>query len=258
MNKIEVIKENKVQNDYGNGVEALIDNDNLIVNIHSHEPLMLINNVYKNILVKIDDNIDATILEIKDNNTNEYFNYQYILGDHSKITINKLYYASSYEENTDINLNGYDAEVLLNLSALCNDHQQYNITINHNNQKTISNIYNHGIVFNDGTLDVVVNGIVKKGMNDSILNQDNKIMIMDKGKGTIKPNLYIDDDMVIAKHGASIGRFNDNELFYLALRGIPESEGYNLLMKGFLLGNFKFDDELYDKLNKIIEKYGKE
>jgi Fe-S cluster assembly scaffold protein SufB len=257
MNKIEVIKKDKVLNDYGNDAEILIDNDNITIALHSHKPLMLINNVYKNIFVKIDDNIDVTILEIKDNNANEHFNYQYLLGDHSKVTINKFYYAASYEENIDINLNGYEAEVLLNLSTMVKDHQQYNITINHNNQKTISNIYNHGVAFSDGILDLVVNGIVKKGMNDSLLNQDNKIMIVDNGKGTIKPNLYIDDDMVVAKHGASIGRFNDNELFYLALRGIPEREGYNLLMKGFLLGNFKLNDELHDKLNKVIEKYDK-
>jgi Fe-S cluster assembly scaffold protein SufB len=43
--------------------------------------------------------------------------------------------------------------------------------------------------------------------------------------------------MVNAKHGASIGRFNEEEIFYLESRGIPSDIGYKILSKGFLLSN---------------------
>ena len=49
-----------------------------------------------------------------------------------------------------------------------------------------------------------------------------------------EPNLEIENgDIVGAGHASSVGRFDDEELFYLQSRGIPESEARKLVVRGF-------------------------
>jgi hypothetical protein len=258
MNKIEVISKKEILNKI-DGIMVMTDDDRLTLNINQNitDPIVLINEFYNDILVKIEDDVVVSLLEIKDKHKRSDFNYKYILGNNSKATINKFYYMDEYNEDINVDLEGNEANVLINLSVMSFDHQQYKINIKHNNKKTISNINNHGVTLGNGTIDLIVNGIVKKGMSDSVLNQDNRIMIMGSGRSIIRPNLYIDENMVEAKHGASIGRFNDEEIFYLETRGIPEIEGYHLLMKGFLLGTLKLDNDVQSELSDIIEKYGR-
>jgi len=47
------------------------------------------------------------------------------------------------------------------------------------------------------------------------------------------PGLEILADDVRCSHGASIGRLDEDELFYLQTRGIPRKEAEQLVMEGF-------------------------
>jgi Fe-S cluster assembly scaffold protein SufB len=256
MNKIEVTSNKELVNESFSTID--INNGQLIIKINSSqiEPITLINNVYRNITFIIENKTHVTIIEVKDNHANNEYFYNYILGEESYLSINKFYYADEYRENDKVDLNGYGSSIAFNLSTICHTHQTYNVDINHNNKKTVSNICNHGVTLGDGSLDFIINGSVKRGMSDSILNQDNKIMTMGNSKSTIKPNLFIDENMVEARHGASIGRFNEEEIFYLQTRGISKGEGYLLLVKGFLLQILSFPDDIKKELVNIIEKLG--
>ncbi|NMM99616.1 ABC transporter permease [Bifidobacterium sp. DSM 109958] len=49
-----------------------------------------------------------------------------------------------------------------------------------------------------------------------------------------EPNLEIENGNIIgAGHASSVGRFDDEELFYLESRGIPETEARKLVVRGF-------------------------
>ena len=259
MNKIEVISKSKIINEIDDRVTLSSTDDLLTIKISGEikETILLINNIYENVTVVANDNAIVNLFEIKDNKSFSSFNYKYVLGNESKMSINKFYYMGEYNEIIDVNLDGMGSDILFNLSAMTLDNQKYTITLNHNNKKTISNVYNHGVTFGDGTLELIVNGVVKSGMSDSVLNQDNKIMTMGNGKNIIKPNLYVDENMVEARHGASIGRFNDEEIFYLETRGVPAEVGYHLLLNGFLLGNLQLEDDMKKELSNIIEKFGR-
>ncbi len=50
----------------------------------------------------------------------------------------------------------------------------------------------------------------------------------------LKPELEIFADDVKCAHGAAVGDLDDESLFYLRTRGIPESEARALLMRAFL------------------------
>lgn len=259
MNKIEIVNERDIINEFEDRIRISVDKDILLIDIidNINEIVMFNNCFYDKVIIRIKDNINATFLEIKNKTTNINNEYIYKLGNKSKLIINKFYYIDEYNEIITINLDGNEADVSFNSSIMCYQKHQYNININHNAKKTISNIINHGVTFGNASLDIVVNGNVLKGMNDSVLNQDNKIMIMGDGKSTIKPNLYIDEDEIEARHGASIGQFDEADIFYLETRGIPREEAYYLLLNGFLLGNLKIDESIKEELSYIIKKHGR-
>jgi Fe-S cluster assembly scaffold protein SufB len=87
-----------------------------------------------------------------------------------------------------------------------------------------------------------VNGTVRKGCINSILDQGSKIITLGENNSIIKPNLYIDEYLVEARHGASIGKFNKDQIFYLNSRGIDELESHRLLTKGFLFNHLNIEN----------------
>lgn len=76
---------------------------------------------------------------------------------------------------------------------------------------------------------------IAKGAVDSSAEQMNKtLMLSNTSKVDYKPFLDIHCDDVKATHGAAISRFQDEELFYLASRGISKEQALRLLETAFL------------------------
>ena len=68
------------------------------------------------------------------------------------------------------------------------------------------------------------------------------------------PNLYIDSHDVEASHSALIGKFSDEELFYLQSRGLDIKSAEKLLVTGFLTSNIT-NNRILKIINKNIYKY---
>ena len=167
----------------------------------------------------------------------KYKEYKFDLEENAYLIINKLYNEKEEDENITINLNGFNSRVDYNFSTLTYDNQKYIININHNNKGTISNVINHGVVMNDSKLLFEVNTTIKKGNKGSKLKQESKIIVMSSNNSIIKPNLFIDEYDVDAVHSATIGKFRDDEIFYLKTKGLKEKDAVFLLIKGFLEGH---------------------
>lgn len=72
-----------------------------------------------------------------------------------------------------------------------------------------------------------------------------------------EPNLEIENGNIVgAGHASSVGRFDDEELFYLCSRGIPEAEARKLVVRGFFgeLVEQIGIEEIADHLMNIIDK----
>ena len=87
------------------------------------------------------------------------------------------------------------------------------------------------------------------------MDQTTKILTIGSVDAKINPNMYIEEDSVEAKHGSVISSFNEEEIFYLTSRGIPEEEAIYLLIKGFIFSNLILNMEnkaiIYDCINSI-------
>ncbi len=269
MNKIIVLKNKKIKSDVNNDI---IINDFSKVNIEEETSLLiwikknvdtslelfLEDDTFLNIHVYVDANATLNLFKYKGLTGFSNHDYHITLNDNSCLTVNKFNYNNKGKEKININLKGLNSVINYNFSTLVTLDQSYIMNIKHNNKKTKSRVNNHGVTIKDAKLDMEVNSYVKKGMEDCVVIQENKIITLGDNNSVIKPNLYIDEYRVEAKHGASIGKFAKEQLFYLQARGLKRQEAYDLLIKGFLLGILTIHDKQKQELKSVIENVGGE
>ena len=171
--------------------------------------------------------------------------------ENAKLTLEAFGVKSSF--SYDVHLKGYGAELNFVYSGLTNLSEKCEIKICHDASNTNSRIVNHIVHYGLGTAFIQVDGYIPKGFVGCKMVQDNKIMLMDDGKGMILPNLYISEFDSFSEHSAYISKFSKEELFYLQMRGIGEKDAANLLKRAFLLGGFSLLEEM-DEFNDIKSK----
>ncbi len=192
-------------------------------------------NRYK-ITLEVNDNIKCNLFTVWYGN-NSKIKEIVTLNKKSKLNWERFNNTNSHKEMIIINLCGINALLDYNFKTICKDKSQYDLLVYHQAKKTISNLHNNIVTKDNGKVQIQVSSFIPKGMVQSIANQDNRIVSFDDNRNIIKPNLYIDEYDSIANHCALIGRFSDEEMFYLNSRGLPNNIALQLLIKGFLLNN---------------------
>lgn len=249
MNKLLVVQ-NKI-NDYSDD-SIIIENNKITFLKSNNYVLEYIDSKSINLEFNISDNIEITIDIISlDNDFKSHLVYNI---EASNLLVNSFYNNKEDNEVIDINLNKEKGRIDYYFSNICRNIENYQINIYHNAKRTISNIYNKSITIGNSSCNYIINSYCYKENIGCTLKQDTKIITMGDNNSKICPNMYIDLEDIIASHASMIGKFNDDELFYLMSRGLTYKESIKLLIKGFLIN--KFDD-----LNKrkiilnIMEKY---
>ena len=90
-------------------------------------------------------------------------------------------------------------------------------------------------IFNERSTGVFNGKVIveKEAQKTNAYQQNNNVLISDKATINAKPQLEIFADDVRCSHGCTIGQLDDDALFYMQQRGIPEKEGRGLLMFAF-------------------------
>ncbi len=105
------------------------------------------------------------------------------------------------------------------------DHQVPNCT-SHQTYKGVLNDSSRG-VFNGKVF-------VRENAHGTDAQQSNKnLLLSNDARVDTKPQLEIFNDDVKCSHGATVGQLDEEELFYLLTRGLPETLARNLLTYGF-------------------------
>ena len=194
-------------------------------------------------------NVDVKITEIRKENKSK-IQYKYNILENSNVDIIKFYDLNCIKELDIINLNGINSKINYLFKTISKDDQNYTMVVYHNNKNTESNIINNSVNINEGTTNFNVTSVVYNGITNCVLNQANKIINLNDKECKINPNLLIEENDVVANHSAIIGKFSEEEIFYLMSRGISKKEATNLLIKGFLINGIE-----NKKIDKIIEKH---
>jgi len=243
-----------------NGIIDNVNNDNYCVNnnkiIFKRSGVYYLEyygNMDVNLSILVDGGIDILLIETSfDNNLN--VNNHYIIKE-GKIKVNKFYCNKYVVENIDIDLMNENSKIDYYFSNICLLEESYVININHMNKNTISNISNKSVALNNSKLNFVINSNVGIGMDESVLDQNTRIITFGECDAKILPNMFIDIDNVVAKHGSVIGTVKEDMIFYLMSRGIDYNEALKLIIKGYLFSNGNFDYDLRSKILKIINLY---
>lgn len=91
-----------------------------------------------------------------------------------------------------------------------------------------------GVVEDQGEANIV--GQIKIGpraINSDSFLRINVLTLGPTAKAEVTPQLEILTNEVKASHAATVGRFGDDEMFYLASRGLKEDQAKRLLIAGF-------------------------
>jgi len=109
----------------------------------------------------------------------------------------------------------------------------------------------------DGNAHGVFNGKVIVHLDAQKTNafqSNNNILLSDKASIDTKPQLEIFADDVKCSHGCTVGQLDEEALFYLRSRGIPEAKAKALLMYAFSADalNYVKIPELKIRLNRIM------
>ena len=112
----------------------------------------------------------------------------------------------------------------------------YNLKINHLFKKTLSNQFFRGILGEYSRASFT--GLVKiaEGCDGAKSEQaNNNLLLSDKAYIKSDPQLEIYCDEVECSHGSTIGQFDNDALFYLCSRGIPEKYAQKMLLEAFYI-----------------------
>ena len=164
------------------------------------------------------------------------------------LRFNQLNY-KSLENNTNINdltLNMYLLQQDISLSALnvaineSGKAQNQNLNVYHLHEDTASNFNTYAIANNNSILNIKNIGQINKGCVNSDLKQKTKGILVDTYSSIeADPALIIDENDVLASHGASIGAIDPEILYYLMSRGLTKEESEKLIIEAYVSPYFK-------------------
>jgi Fe-S cluster assembly protein SufD len=125
----------------------------------------------------------------------------------------------------------------LNGLYLCRgkEHADHHTRVDHVAAQTRSRELYKGVLAGKST--AVFNGrvVIRPHAHKVDAGQVNRnLLLSDSALVNTNPELEILNDDVKAQHGATVGQLEDDHLFYLRSRGIPEEESRRLLIDAFM------------------------
>jgi Fe-S cluster assembly protein SufD len=131
---------------------------------------------------------------------------------------------------------GGDAELLGLYFADANQHLEHRTFIDHAVPNCKSNVAYKGALQGDGAHTVWIGDVLIRAAAEGTLTYEvnRNLVLTDGARADSVPNLEIETGEIEgAGHASATGRFDDDQLFYLQARGIPEEQARRLVVRGF-------------------------
>jgi Fe-S cluster assembly protein SufD len=158
---------------------------------------------------------------------------------------------------------GGEAELLGLYFADAGQHLEHRLFVDHNAPKTRSNVDYKGALQGRGAHAVWIGDVLIRKVAEGIETyQSNRNLVLTDGcQADSVPNLEIETGEIVgAGHASTIGRFDDQQLFYLQSRGIDSDEARRLVVHGFFadiirkIGVPEIRDELLATVEAELER----
>lgn len=217
--------------------------DDLIIIEDSYLNLELFD-VEKDINIKIMPNCG---LDLVIHGENYKKNIQIEVGEDSILNYNEISLNSSVKAKITLLEN---SNLYYSASTIAKKDVKLDLEIDHISDNSKAEIINHLVNVNGVVIELTVIDKVNKEAKNTESQQDNKIIDLADGYNIMRPIVLVDTDEVVADHSSYVGKFKDEEMFYLKSRGIDDEKARFLLINGFLIKGMKLSskDEAIFKL----------
>ena len=246
--------------------EYIIDtNENISININAYNSSNSFIRIINAKNIKIESSIKANNVTIvfwndSDNDINSIENYDVLENTNFTLAYGECNNGAA-NRNIDLNIIGSNSEILLSSASLVSNKKNYRMNVVNKVGNTIANIKNFAVVLNGGNLMIDAIGKIEKNAKRSASHQTSRALSFEEGQNTtILPELLIDENDVQASHAMTIGRVDENQLYYLMSRGLNVKECTSLISKGYLLPitdlieNEEIKNKLIDELERKINQ----
>jgi Fe-S cluster assembly protein SufD len=131
---------------------------------------------------------------------------------------------------------GGSAEMLGLYFADAGQHLEHRLFIDHDQPNCRSRVTYKGALQGDGARTVWIGDVLIRAAatGTDTYEENRNLLLTERARADSVPNLEIETGEVAgAGHASTTGRFDDEQLFYLMARGIPEHEARRLVVRGF-------------------------
>lgn len=119
-------------------------------------------------------------------------------------------------------------------------HHEHRLFMDHNAPHCRSNVAYRGALQGEGAHAVWIGDVLIRAnaVGTQTYEINRNLVLTDGARADSVPNLEIETgDVVSAGHASATGRFDEEQMFYLTSRGIPEIEARRLVVRGFIYEN---------------------
>ncbi|MEV6023298.1 Fe-S cluster assembly protein SufD [Streptomyces sp. NPDC052036] len=141
-------------------------------------------------------------------------------------------------------------------------HQEHRLLVDHNTPHCKSNVVYKGALQGDEAHAVWIGDVLieAKAEGTDTYEMNRNLVLTDGARVDSVPNLEIETGEIVgAGHASATGRFDNEQLFYLMARGIPEYEARRLVVRGFFaelvqqIGVADIEERLLAKIEEELE-----
>lgn len=130
---------------------------------------------------------------------------------------------------------GAEAEVVGAFVGKNKDEINIDIVVLHKAMNTMANTHIRGVVRDRAQ--ARVSGIIKifpKAQKTNSFLTEKILILSPDARAEAVPNLEIEADEVKCSHAATVGKIDEEQLFYLMSRGLKRQEAEDIIVEGFL------------------------
>lgn len=142
-------------------------------------------------------------------------------------------------------------------------HQEHRLFVNHSAENCRSDVHYKGALQGQQAHAVWIGDVLigKKAFNTDSYEQNRNLVLNEGAKADSVPNLEIENGEIAgAGHASATGRFDEEQLFYLLSRGIPEDIARKMVVHGFFaevirqIGIEEIEERLLEAVDSRLEK----
>ena len=205
------------------------------------------------------DGANVKLVQVFDVNGKAFSNVTANVGAGAAFELVQLYLGGDIVSGITAGLNGRKARFTADLGYLLDERDKLDINLlaNHSGRKTISEINARGVLNGasektfKGTIDFKNGAVGAKGSE-----KEEVLLLSDEAVNKTVPLILCAEEDVEGSHGASIGRLDEKQVFYMQSRGIDEEKIYELAANAKIRQILdKIDDE--ETVRRIKARIGR-